>query len=589
VRRPGPWLLALLVLLPACHRFTKEGADEEVYGLLARQRRAVEPVRGTLDVEATAKLAEALRARRTFHLGLRDALELATVASRDYRRKREDVYLAALTLTSRINDFRPLWAGTDSSELAGNGDGSTVGSDAALTLSRAFERGGGLVISLAASFLRNLTGNPVDLAQTILNADLTLPLLRGSGELVAREDLTQAEHDVLYALRDFARYQQSFTVEVATRFYRTLQQRDAWQNAEARYQSLKLLVAEVRAKGAEGRLAPIEVDQVEQDLLASDDDRQRAHSNFDSSVDALKLDLGIPVTADVALDDRELEVLRHAGLVKAPFERSRALRLADRRRLDLLNARDQQADARRKVRVARDALRAGLDLKLGGDLKTPAARPLDLGHTTSSGTAGVDVDLPLERTAERNALRRAMIDAERARRDREQREDEVVLQVRDAYRTLAQAERSYQIQRKSTELAERRVDSTQELLALGLAQARDRLEAEGARLTARNALTGALVDHALALLTLELDVGTLRVDAHGGWTWFGQAAPAHGASGSAVRSAAVRSSDVGARGAGPAPAAPAASAPPSSPAGSGPAGLPPPVMPPRRAGTLEPR
>ncbi|MDF1703045.1 MAG: TolC family protein, partial [Planctomycetota bacterium] len=90
-------------------------------------------------------------------------------------------------------------------------------------------------------------------------------------------------------------------------------------------------------------------------------------------------------------------------------------------------------------------------------------------------------------------------------------------EVRAAYRTLAETQRSYEIQEESARLAERRVESTQLLLELGRARTRDRLEAETARLTARNAVTAALVDHALARLALERDVGTLRVDAQGWW------------------------------------------------------------------------
>ena len=104
------WIvLALLLALPACQRFTKEGADREVYCLLDNRRPKVPEVQGTLDIEAKEKLADAIRERRTFELTLRDALELATVASREYRTQRENVYLTTLTLTRELNEFRPLW------------------------------------------------------------------------------------------------------------------------------------------------------------------------------------------------------------------------------------------------------------------------------------------------------------------------------------------------------------------------------------------------------------------------------------------------------------------------------------------------
>ncbi len=516
---PRVLLLALLCVLlaPGCRSFTKEAADEEVYALLDSRRSDVAELQGTLDIESKERLAEAIRKREAFLLTLRDALELGTVASRDYRRQRENVYIAALDLTRALNRFRPLWDAGGSLDVRGDENGSQLDASLGLTLQRAFERGGSVVIGLASDFLRDLSGDPLRVAQSILNASVTLPLMRGSGELVARESLTQAERNLMYALRTYARFQQSFTVDIATRFYRALQSRDSWQNSEARYKSLTLLVAEQRDQAEAGRLPKFEVDQVEQDLLASDDTRQRRKNAYVTAIDRLKLDLGIPVTAEVELDDSDLEALRKAGPQAAPHSRESALELALARRLDLHTQRDREADAQRQVLIAKDGLRAGLDLRLGGDLSTPREQPLNFGRAEASGRAGIDLDLPLERTAERNAHRRALIDAGRARRDRERLEDTVVFEVRDAYRSLAEARRSYEIQKDSLGLAERRVESTELLLERGDVKTRDRLDAENSLVSARNAVTAALVDHALALLGLDRDVGTLRVDAEGMW------------------------------------------------------------------------
>lgn len=514
------WIfLALLLVLPACQRFTKEGADREVYCLLESRRPQVPEVQGTLDIEAKEKIADAIRERRTFELTLRDALELATVASREYRTQRENVYLTTLTLTRELNEFRPIWDVNGSVDYDFDSDGNTsLGTDMNVLLSRAFERGGGLVIALANDFLTDITGNPLRIAQSILSADITLPLLRGAGELVTLERLRQAERDVLYALRDYALFQQQFTIDIATRFLRALQDRDQWRNAEARYESLKRLVDEQREKAGAGRIPKFEVDQILQDLLTSDDARIRRRNAFETAVDRLKLDIGIPVGVEVVLDDSDLETLRSLGPQPAPYDLDGALSEADERRLDLRTAFDQQQDADRRVLVARNALMAGLDLRGGVDVLTPSDQPFNLDDAITRGTLGIDFDLPVERTAERNVYRRAIIDAGRARRDRERSQDTVVFEVRDAYRTVEEARRSYEIQQESSRLAERRVESTQLLLELGQARTRDRLDAETSRLQARNAVTAALVDHALARLALERDVGTLRVDAEGWWT-----------------------------------------------------------------------
>ncbi len=569
----------------SCQRFTKEGADTEVYGLLGARRDEVPELQGTLDIEAKEKLAQAVRERKTFELTLRDALELGTVSSREYRRRRENVYLAALDLTRELNRFRPLWDLDGSVDVRGDEDGSDIGGNVGLTLRRAFERGGSVVIGLASNFLREISGDPLDVAQSILSADVVLPLLRGSGELIARESLTQAERNVMYALRDYARFQQEFTVSIATSFYRSLQARDSWKNAEARYDNLKVLVDEQREKAAAGRLPKFEVDQVEQDLLESDDARQRARNNYVTSIDRLKLDLGIPVVAELTLDDSDLEALRRVGPQAASQEREEALSIAAGRRLDLRTERDREEDAKRTVRVAADALRAGLDLRLGGDVATPGNQPLNVGRADASGNIGLDFDLPLERTNERNTYRRALIEQGRAQRSRERFEDTVVFEVRDAYRSLAEAKRSYEIQKESLRLAERRVESTQLLLELGDAKTRDRLDAETSLVRARDAVTAALVDHVLARMGLERDVGTLRVDAEGMWIETGKdAAPSADVAGTTAPPPVVQPRKAGVQ-----PSATPAARPAPEPAAQPPqpaGGLPPPQVIPRRSTTV---
>ncbi|MDA1193932.1 MAG: TolC family protein [Planctomycetota bacterium] len=589
-------LLVLLLALPACRRFTKEGADREVYGLMGSHRADVPDVRGNLDIEAEEHLARAIRERATFQLTLRDALELATVASREYRTQRESVYLTTLTLTRELNRFRPLWDASGGVDYRVDSEGSSVGGDMSTTLSRAFERGGGIVIGLANLFLTDITGDPLRVAESILSADVTLPLLRGAGTLVTLEPLRQAENNVLYALRDYALFQQQFTVDISSRFYRALQARDAWDNAEARYESLGRLVDEQREKASAGRIPKFEVDQILQDLLTSDDGRTRRQNDFERLVDQLKLDLGIPVGVTVTLQDTDFQRLRATGPQPMGFGHDEAATWATERRLDLRTAFDREADAARHAVVARDALRAGLDLRAGGDLRTPRDRPLDFDSAEAFGNLGLDFDLPLERTDERNVYRRALIAAERARRDREATQDVVVFEVRDAWRSLAETRRSFDIQVESAKLAERRVESTQLLLELGQARTRDRLDAETSLLQARNAVTAALVDHQLARLGLERDVGILHVDARGQWTP-AAANAVSGARGSAEIAApatfGVSADPLSA--ANPAPAVVPRSAPPPAPlptpaarpAASNAGDLPAPVVRPRRSGTVE--
>ena len=318
---------------------------------------------GRLDVDAADRVAEAGRRCAAYRLTLDDALALAASTSRDYLREREDVYLAALDLTGARNRFDPIFGGGVSGALEGTGGGTDDGITATGTpkadVSKAFETGGSVVLAIATDFLENLaSGNPFRLAQTLLSADVILPLARGSG-WVARENLIQAERNTLYAMRDFARFQQEFTVDVTSSYYRILQLRNTWENEETAYESLLRLLERQAALGAlgAGRIPDFEVDQTRQDLLRADERRLLARVAYYSALDDFKLELGLPVRVALDMPNEDLDRLHEQGPVRPPYGERAAVGLSLEERLDLANARDQEVDAWRKVLVA--AERAG--------------------------------------------------------------------------------------------------------------------------------------------------------------------------------------------------------------------------------------
>src|SRR5690606_23006588 len=132
----------------------------------------------------------------------------------------------------------------------------------------------------------------------------------------------------------------------------------------------------------------------------------------------------------------------------------------------------------------------------------------------------LEIDLPLERTAERNAYRESWIFLERAVRDYQELEDSVKAEVRDRLRTLLEAREGQRIEAAAVFLAERRVDSARKFLDAGRAQTRDLLEAQEDLVSAQNDLTAALVAYRIAELELQRDMGLLQVGPDGLWTEF---------------------------------------------------------------------
>jgi outer membrane protein TolC len=205
------------------------------------------------------------------------------------------------------------------------------------------------------------------------------------------------------------------------------------------------------------------------------------------------------------------------------MDETQAVRIALDNRLDLRSAIGQVYDAQRKVVVAADALKADVALTGSGSLGSgrsvysadqPDAR-LEPQHGLYA--AGAQVNLPLERTAERNAYRNSLIYLQQATRSVQSLEDAIKLQVRDDLRQLLQSRESYFIQAQAAKLAQRRVDSTQLFLQAGRAQIRDLLEAQDALINARDAVTAALVSYRVTSLQFQRDLDVLEIDEKGLW------------------------------------------------------------------------
>jgi outer membrane protein TolC len=200
-----------------------------------------------------------------------------------------------------------------------------------------------------------------------------------------------------------------------------------------------------------------------------------------------------------------------------------ATRLALENRLDLRVSQGRVIDAQRAVAIAADQLRAEVTL-LGkarvADTRVSGKTDPAANTTTHSGlsSALLSVDLPLERTRERNGYRASLIEFEAAVRGAQETEDRVKSEVRNDIRTLLESRERMRIQAQSVELARRREKSINLFLQAGRAEIRDLLEAQDALVSAEDALTSATISQRIAELTLQRDLDLLQVNDQGIWT-----------------------------------------------------------------------
>jgi outer membrane protein TolC len=540
------------VILSGCTaKYYRRSADKEVYNIVQRKEQAAlghtnafsidtpYSQRKPADIKAQEIIEDRMRETKQT-VTLADALRLALANNRQYQLRKEQLYLSALTLTRERFAYVPqFFAGTTATgERSPNDEESTRGefgifplpleqgppnSDKSFRLSsRAgfdtlLKTGGRVSLDLANDLLRFYTGGRSDSAVSTIALSLSQPLLRGAGAKIAAENLTQAERNVIYEIRSFSYYQDTFAFDIVTTYLRLVQQQDTVKNQHSNFLSRVSLRERAEALAVD-RLAPFQADLAAQEELTARNSYILAVERYRSTLDQFKITLGLPAGYDIRLDGSVLTELEAVGLLPVPLTDEESFRLSLERRPDLLNEIDIFEDSKRKIVVAADRLKPDLllfaDASLRSEGKTDYAK-FDLNDYQLNG--GAQLDLPLNRKLERNNYRSSIISFERQIRTLSLFLDDLKNDLRGDLRTLDQSRQSYDIQVRAKELADRRVESSTLSLQAGRIQVRDVVDAQTARVQAYNAATAALVDYHLTRMRLLLDLGLLKTQKERFW------------------------------------------------------------------------
>ncbi len=470
-------------------------------------------------------------AQQKYPLSLIDALQVAAHNSRDYQLNKEKLFRQALKLdlqrdmfTSSFNGLlSSMWStskdgGTRTSGLSHNGEGGWQHN---------FTSGVAFATNIGFDLVQLLSANRVSARGIVADASISVPLLRGSGQQIVTEGLQQAERNVLYAMWDFERYRRTFAVQVASDYLLVLEQMNRVTTAYDNYQRLMESRQRAERLADAGRLPQIQVGQALQDELRARSSWVSAQQSSADSLDSFKLQLGLPPDAAIEL---EREILTQQVVPDLATDQqqvsevpSQLLPMALSSRRDLRIAQGRVQDSERALVIAVDNLRAEVTLSGWGDAgsartmgsATSDDAHLDLDHGYYG--ALLKIDLPFERTAERNALRTSWLDWNQRQRDLAELEDITKYQVLSAWRGWREALELIKIQTQALEVAQRRVASTNLFLQAGRIQIRDLLESQDALVLARNALVAAQVQYRIRAMELQRDLGKLTIDPAGDW------------------------------------------------------------------------
>jgi len=521
--------LAILFLGGCSTGFYKKRADKGVYEILKKVENDIfgessgfsidTPTSGKKTKDVTAlKLLKSRNKGGKITLSLDQALGYAIKNSREYQSEKEKLYLTALNLTGERHNFRPSFFGRTRAESNRLSDGERTGTASTdLGINQALRTGGSLGISIANDLLRYFTGDPRRSAASVLNLNVTQPLLRGAGSKIAAERLTQANRNVVYAVRDFSHFQNTFSVEIVNDYFDLLQLKNVifneYNNYESRRANKEYLTARVDRESPEAQ------GDAKQDELQAKNRYISSITSYRNALDRFKITLGLPQTTNLRLDDKEIDLIRAAGAKSLYLGSQEGFLVALDNRLPLFNQIDRFEDNKRQVAIAANQLKADLNI-IGSSSLNSDGGPTDYADFDFKNvrtSVGLQLNLPLDRLRERNDYRATLINFESATRTLGQNFDELRNLLDRRIRELEQFRQSYQIQQNAVVLAKNRVEGNQLRLKAGTVIFRRLSESQDALISTQNAETRALVDYLGARLNLLIDLGVLQSDQKRYW------------------------------------------------------------------------
>jgi len=266
-------------------------------------------------------------------LTFREIVELGYLNSREYQAAKESLYSAALALTLQRFDYLTKYS------VTGNGasvtydhvrvDGvevNTLAIPSSLQADRLTALGGTIVARFANDVLLTFNG-PTGYASDV-SSELLFELTQSVFQRdVVLEPLIQSERNVVYAARDFARFRKEFYFSLAQTYYSELLA--AYRRIELDSQNYIALVraldqAEAEVRSGVGDAPPrFQIDQIEQDMLTGRSELINSCNALETSLDRLKLTLGLPTETPINIDLAELEALTRRDEVEVASERVR--------------------------------------------------------------------------------------------------------------------------------------------------------------------------------------------------------------------------------------------------------------------------
>ena len=273
-------------------------------------------------------------------LDVERAYQMALLHSTDLQSQRETLYLSALDVSlERFGFDSQLFAGfnsfaTDVGSDRGGGTflSSGLGANSeGINWSKLGVAGTTFAAGLANTILWNFSGPDTQSATTLIDFSIIQPLLRNAGRELILEALTQSERTLLADVRQLDRFRRGFYLNIVTGrapgagpgsnflappqgagfgaggYIGLLQQQQQIRIQEFNVSQLENVLEQFREFFRRERINSLQVRQFEGTLYGAQDTLLTLKTNYQTSLDNFKEDLGLPPGLEVEIDDRLLD------------------------------------------------------------------------------------------------------------------------------------------------------------------------------------------------------------------------------------------------------------------------------------------
>ena len=344
---------------------------------------------------------------------------------------------------------------------------------------------------------------------------LTQPLWQGRSNLENREHIDDADRRVAAAKHALAGARQDLVLQVTHGFYEVVRADELVRVAQTSLDRVLQLDEIARAKLAMGAVSKMDVFRTELHTArlknALVEQQARRGTALDQLRELIGLDTDVPLEIDARRGGGNVPASAPVDLAPAPGEVvEQAVDEALDRREEVAEARDQVADAERRALLARYKVWPAVNF-LGSYARQGVGNNFsDSSHLNrTEWLLGVSTTTPLDRTEELVAASQAELTLHgRERRYRIVR-DQVIRQVRDAWRQLERARAERTLAAEIVEQAEKQAELARFRYDKAVTDNFDLVQAETDLAEARSGQVLAAIDEILAAAQVRRVAGSL--------------------------------------------------------------------------------